>query len=305
MTSQEEKYPLVSIITVNYNALDATLELLASIENITYPKTEVFVVDNASKIDPREEINRQFKSVNVINSNKNLGFAGGNNLGIAKATGEFLLFINNDAVLTPGCIEVLVDTFRKYPKTGIVSPKFHYYYKPGIIEFAGYTDINSITGRNNIIGGDLKDTGQFDELKETPFCHGGCMLVSKEVIEEVGPIPEEYFLYYEEFDWCEKIRNKGYKIYYQPKALVRHKVSETIGKESTLKTYYLTRNRILFMRRNKNILKYFLFIFYFICVALPKNIFAFLLKKKPKHLSVFLWAVAWNFGVKKKMNFNN
>ena len=305
MNNQSTKYPLISIITVNYNALDATIELLSSIQDITYPSVEVIVVDNASKTDPREPIKRQFPNVKVINSEENLGFAGGNNLGIVEARGDFMLFINNDAIVTPGCLEILVNTFKEYPKAGIVSPKFHYYHKPGIIEFAGYTDINSITGRNKIIGGDIPDEGQFNELKEIPFCHGGCMLVSKTVIEEVGNIPEEYFLYYEEFDWCEQVRKSGYKIYYQPKALVKHKVSETIGKESTLKTYYLTRNRILFMRRNKGFLNYTLFLMYFICIAIPKNTIQFIIKKKRKHLSVFVSAVMWNFGIKKKMKFNS
>lgn len=296
--------PLVSIITVNYNAIEATLDLLESLSKITSPIIEIIVVDNASKKNPRGIILDKYPQTKLILSDKNLGFAGGNNLGIKEAKGRFLLFVNNDAVLTEGCIENLLLTFEERPDAGMVSPKFHFYNRPGVVEYAGYSDMNSFTGRNKTIGSGVNDLGQFEKLEETHFGHGGGMMVPKKVIELVGSLPEEYFLYYEEFDWCVKIKNAGFKIYYQPKALIRHKVSVSIGNDSTLKTYYLTRNRILFMKRNKSSLSYAIFVFFLFCVTVPKNTIFYIFQGKLKHLRVFLAGVLWNFGLKKELNFN-
>lgn len=298
------KRPFVSIITINYNAIDATLDLLDSLTMISYPSLEIIVIDNASKESPKDILFKKYPEVKLILSDVNLGFAGGNNLGINAAKGEYLLFINNDAVLTEGCIENLLFTFEERPDAGIVSPKFHFFNYPGIIEYAGYSEMNSFTGRNKTIGSGLKDEGQYEELKETHYCHGGGMMVPKKIVELVGPIPEEYFLYYEEFDWCVKIKKAGFKVYYQPKALVRHKVSISIGKDSTLKTYYLTRNRILFMRRNKSVVAYLIFLLFLFCITVPKNTINFLMKRKFNHLKVFFAGVLWNFGLKKKIKFN-
>ena len=301
---KEDNHPLVSLITINYNAIEATLDLLDSLTRISYPNIEIIVVDNASKVNPKKILLEKHPKITLILSDENLGFAGGNNLGIKAATGEYLLFVNNDAVLTEDCIENLLIAFEERPDAGMVSPKFHFYNRPGIIEYAGYTDMNSFTGRNKTIGSGTKDVGQYEELKETCFSHGGGMMVPRKVIESVGPIPQEYFLYYEEFDWCVKIKRAGFKVYYQPKALIRHKVSVSIGNDSTLKTYYLTRNRILFMKRNKSFVAYTVFLIFLFCVTIPKNTVIYLIKGRSQHLSVFWSAVLWNFGLKKNINFN-
>lgn len=291
--------PLVSIITVNYNETPTTIELLDSIKQNSYSNYEIIVVDNASIENPKQAIVAHHPDVKLILSQTNLGFAGGNNLGIKDSNGEFLLFINNDAVLTDGTIENLVSTFSEKPDAGIVSPKFHFYNKENIIEYAGYTDINAFTGRNKTIGQYEQDKGQYDQLRETHFCHGGGMMVSRKAMDKVGLMPEAYFLYYEELDWCEMFKRAGYKIYIQPKALIRHKVSVSIGQNSTLKTYYLTRNRLLFMRRNKTSGKYFLFLIFVFIFTIPKNQLKYLLRGEFDHAKVFIKAIVWNFGFKK------
>ncbi len=296
----------ISIITVNYNSYKDTIELIQSIlklESNSY-NYEIIVVDNASNYNPEKEIRGISESIKFIRSDINLGFAGGCNLGIKKASGNYLLFINNDAVITGNCLEILLKTFYQNPDAGIVSPKFHFYYQPGIIEYAGYTNINAFTGRNKMIGTNLPDKGQFNDLKETDFCHGGGMMISKKIIDIIGLMCEEYFLYYEEFDWCEKIKNAGYKIYYQPNGLIKHKVSVSTGKDSTLKTYYLTRNRILFMKRNKTVPQYTIFLFFLFFFTVPKNTLKYLFKKQYQHLRVFIAGVLWNFGFKNEIKFN-
>ncbi len=286
--------PLVSIITVNYNNTDVTADLLQSIGYLTYPNVEVIVVDNASKSSPVVTLQKTYPEVKIIMSPKNLGFAGGNNLGIKAARGEYIFLVNNDTVLTPDILEGLVEIFDLYPDAGAVSPKFHYYHSPGTIEFAGYEEVNIFSGKNAMVGCRKKDYGQYDEISVTHYAHGGGMMVPASVIREVGLMPEMYFLYYEEFDWCEQIKRKGYQIYYQPKSLIYHKESMTVGKKSTLKTFYLNRNRILFMRRNVKGLPLLFFTAYFVCCTIPKNVLTFLLHKENDHLKAFWKGLKWN-----------
>ncbi|MEP6684162.1 MAG: glycosyltransferase family 2 protein [Parafilimonas sp.] len=286
--------PLISIITVNYNNVNITADLLRSILRLEYSNIEVIVVDNDSSENPSEELKKIIPSAQIILSEKNLGFAGGNNLGIKAAKGDYLFFVNNDTELSPQIFDGLLEIFEDYPDAGVVSPKFHYFYAPGTIEFAGYNAINAFTGRNSMVGCRTKDEGQYDAIAKTNYAHGGGMMVSRKVIDEVGLMPEVYFLYYEEFDWCEQIKRKGYSIYYQYKSLIYHKESMSVGKKSTLKTFYLNRNRILFMRRNIKGLSFLGFAFYYTFLTLPKNTINYLFKKENDHLKAFWKGLIWN-----------
>lgn len=295
--------PLVTIITINYNTPQDICDLIESLKENDYKNLEIIVVDNASKIEGPALIAERFPDVTIIKSDTNVGFAKGNNLGIEHAKGEYVFFMNSDTVITNGVIQSLVGTFTEYSDIGIVSPKFHIYSEPGTFDYAGCGDINSFTGRSLITGRNEKDSGQFDTPTVTHFCHGGGMMTKKSLIDVFGPIPDQYFLYYEEMEWCENIRNKGYKVFYQPNALVHHKVSSSIGLWSTLKTYYLTRNRILFMKRNKSIIHQFLFFVYLSFISIPKNIISYILKGKIEHLKYFTLAILWNMGYKTTPKF--
>lgn len=303
MTSHPLNQPFVSIITVNWNNAPVTCDMLRSIKQVnTYPNLEVIVVDNASSEDPTEIFLKEYSEAKVIRTKENLGFSGGNNEGLRVAKGDYFFLVNNDTEFTPHLIERLVETFASYPKVGIVCPKFHYYFSKGTIEYAGYSPISIFTGRNFMIGCKEKDEGQYDEVRETNYAHGGGMMVSRKVIEDVGMMPEEFFLYYEEFDWSEQIRKKGFKIYCQPKALIYHKESMTTGKMSPLKTFYLTRNRILFMRRNTPLPSLAVFLLYFTFFTVPKNTLAFIIKKQKDHLRSFWRGIFWHFNSNIKFN---
>lgn len=288
--------PLVSVITVNWNTTAVTCEFLASIQEMNrYENIEVIVVDNASPDDPTAEITRRFPFVKFIRNSKNLGFSGGNNVGIKAASGDYLFIVNNDTEFTPGLLESLLQVFREKPDAGIVCPKFHYYFNKGTIEYAGYRPVNIFTGRNTMIGRGEQDRGQYDQLRKTHYAHGGAMMVSRSVIEKVGLLPEMFFLYYEELDWSVQFRKHGYSIYYQPQALIYHKESMTTGKSSPLKTFYLTRNRILFMRRNAPFAGLGVFFAYFVLFTIPKNSATFLLKRQTDHLRSFWKGIWWHF----------
>lgn len=287
-------YPRVSIITVNYNQTSLTCALLKSLRKVSYPDVEVIVVDNGSVDDPTKVITEDYREVKFMRSEKNLGFAGGNNLGIGTATGKYLLFLNNDTEVDSGFLEPLVHLFETHPEAGAASPKILYYESNEVIQYAGSTCVNPYTGRNKRVGFMEKDLGQHDQLRPTDLAHGAAMMVPRSVIEKVGIMPEFFFLYYEEIDWCERIKKAGYNIYFVPASRVYHKESMSVGKNSTLKTYYMTRNRLLFMRRNTTGLKKVFWVLFFISFSLPKNALTFVLQRDAEHGRAFWKALVWN-----------
>lgn len=287
-------YPTVSIVTINYNQLKLTCELLDSLRKVTYPAVEVIVVDNHSKEDPTSVISAGYPEVNLIVSQENLGFAGGNNLGIKASKGDYLLFLNNDTEVGADFLQPLVALFEANPKAGAASSKILYYNSGETIQYAGSTRIDPFTGRSKRIGWMEKDNGKYNKLQETDLAHGAAMMVPRRVIDEVGMMPEFFFLYYEEVDWCESIKKAGYKIFIVPASKVYHKESMSIGKGSTLKTYYMTRNRLLYMRRNTTGFKKFTWILFFVIFSLPKNALMFTLRRDLQHARAFWKGLAWN-----------
>ncbi len=212
---------------------------------------EVIVVDNASTNDEATEIAQRYPYVTVVRSDRNLGFAGGNNLGIKAAHGKYLFFLNNDTLIhQPSDIQHLINRLESDEKIGMVCPKIRFTWGDKPIQYAGCTPLSPITLRNQSIGFGEEDRGQYDTACPTPYAHGAAMMLKREVIEKAGIMPECYFLYYEELDWSEMIRRAGYEIWYDPACTVFHKESQTTGQASPLKTYYITRNRLIFAQRN-------------------------------------------------------
>ena len=274
----------ISIITINYNGLKDTCEL---IDSITFTDDiEVIVVDNASKEDEATVIANRYPQVKVIRSDKNLGFAGGNNLGIKAAQGKYLFFINNDTILPCKKVDVkckiflqpLIDRLESSPKIGMVCPKIKFAWGNNPIQFAGYTPLSTITMRNKSIGFGEEDKGQYDIAHPTPYVHGAAMLVKREVIERVGLMPECYFLYYEELDWSMMFTRAGYEIWYEPACTIFHKESQSTGQESPLKTYYLTRNRLLFVKRNKHRLDQVISYAYLVLIVATRDIIKYVIQ---------------------------
>ncbi len=293
-------YPLVSIISINYNSLDDTLEFLASLKEITYPSVEVIIVDNASRINPKEKVLASYPDTKVIVSEKNLGFAGGNNLGIAEAKGKYVLFLNNDTLLPPSFLQPLVEFMESTPDAGMASPKVVF---PDIktIQYAGAKRVSAYTGRGERIGLFQTDIGQYDKIYKTDLGHGAALIVPRKVIDEVGPMPELYFLYYEEHEWCEKVKSKGYNMYYVGTSMVVHKESVSVGgEESYTKVYFINRNRLLFMLRNSSGLARLCGVIYFIAVPTMRNLIQYMLKGKFELARAILRGLRWNFSMMTK-----
>lgn len=287
-------FPLISIIIINYNQLQVTCEFLESTKALTYPNYEIILVDNNSLPNPSSAINSLYPNVRLILNTENLGFTGGNNVGIRKARGEYYFIVNNDTEVTPDLLERLLEPFREDASIGVVSPKIRYFTQPDIIQYAGFEEMNFFTGRNSTIGNNEVDKGQYNEGRYTSYAHGAGMMVKREVVEKVGPLPDIFFIYYEELDWSAHIRRAGYQIYYQPAALLYHKESMTTGKDSPFKAYYHNRNRILFMRRNTTRIQFFYFFIFLLFIVIPKKTFEYATKGQLVHLQNFFKALRWN-----------
>ena len=266
----------LSIITINYNGLKDTCAL---IETIPFnDKMEVIVVDNASTNDEVSEIQKRYPYVTIIKSDQNLGFAGGNNLGIKAAKGKYLFLVNNDTIFEDFNVQALIDRLESSDDIGIVCPKIRFTWGCNPIQFTGYTPLSKITVRNQAIGFGEEDKGQYETAHPTPYAHGAAMLIKREAIEKVGLMPECYFLYYEELDWSMMFTRAGYQIWYEPACTIYHKESQATGQNSPLKVYYLTRNRLLFVKRNKKGYAKYITYAYLICMVAPRDIIKYTLK---------------------------
>lgn len=270
----------LSVITVNYNGLRDTCALL---DHLTFDHndTEVIVVDNGSANNEAETIAARYSNVKCVRSERNLGFAGGNNLGIRHAHGKYLFFVNNDTEVSMDDIDRLIKRIDTSEHIGIVCPKIRFFYGDRHIQYAGFTPMSRITCRNRGIGYNEADIGQYDTPRQTAFAHGAAMMVKRNTIDKVGLMPECYFLYYEEMDWSMMMKRNGYQIWYEPSATVYHKESQSTGANSPLKTYYLTRNRLLFIKRNSEHFRLLSYL-YMICFVATRDILKNILCAKLK-----------------------
>lgn len=287
----------VSIITVNFNQPLVTEDLLNSLNRVNnYKALEVIVVDNGSRVNPVPDWQVRYPEIKFIRSEVNIGFAGGNNLGITHAIGDYLFLINNDTEVTASLIGDLVDTMEHNPRIGLLSPKIHYFDQPGMLQYAGYTNMNYYTCRNACIGQFEQDNGQYDNLSGiTGYAHGAAMMISREALEKAGGMAENYFLYYEELDWCERIRRAGYEVHTNLSALIYHKESVSVGKRTALKEFFMNRNRILFIRKNTSTATFTIFCAYFLLTVVPRNLLHYLVNKEYPFIPVFLKAITWHF----------
>ena len=282
----------ISIITINYNGLEDTCAL---IETIPFnEEMEVIVVDNASDNQEGETIALRYPQVKIIKSERNLGFAGGNNLGIQSAKGKYLLLINNDTIIRDFNIQALIDRMESSPDIGIVCPKIRFAWGNNSIQYAGYSRLSRISVRNHAFGFNEEDQDQYDTPHPTPYAHGAAMFIRRDAINKVGLMPECYFLYYEELDWSMMFTRTGYQIWYEPKCTIYHKESKSTGQNSPLRTYYLTRNRLLLVHRNPQEFNKTLAYIYLIGIIAPRDILKHTLTGRFDLLKATLRAL-WHF----------
>ena len=291
----------LSIITVNYNGLKDTCAL---IESIPFNEDmEVIVIDNASKQDEANIIAQRYPRVKTIRTDKNLGFAGGNNVGIKKAQGKYLFLINNDTVFKEFNIEIIINRLESSHNIGMVCPKIRFAWGTNPIQYAGYTPLSKITVRNQAIGFGEEDNGQYNIAHPTPYAHGAAMLINREALNKVGLMPEDYFLYYEEIDWSIMFTKACYEIWYDPACTIYHKESQSTGQDSPLRTYYITRNRLLLVKRNwQGIYKYLAYC-YLMCIVATRDLLKYAVKGKVDHLKAVING-GYDFGMSRYSSIN-
>lgn len=241
--------PLVYIILVNYKGVEHTIECIDSLKKITYSNYKIIVVDNDSGDNSIEILNQYKEDIILIESKENLGFSGGNNLGIKYAIdndADYVLLLNNDTTVKEDFLDELVN--KSKDDIGICIGKILFYYDKNMIWYAG-GEINKYKGGTDTNAFEL-DRGQFDNDKFITFATGCCMLISKEVINRVGLLREDYFLYFEDTDYCSRILKHGFKIRYCYKSVIYHKESVSTVRGSFNNVYYFNRNRLYFIKNN-------------------------------------------------------
>jgi GT2 family glycosyltransferase len=246
--------PKVSIVLLNYNNHHFTIDCLKSLEHVMYPNFEPIVVDNGSKEESINAVKQAFPETILLVTGKNQGFTGGNNVGIRYALehgADYVMLLNNDTVVAPDMFDLMIEVMEKDPSIGVTGPMIYYYDSPEMIwSIGGEIDWNS--GTTRMLGLNEVDKGQYGLTPQpTDFITGCALLVRREVWEKVGLLDDNFFIYYEETEWCVRAGRGGFKLYYVPMAMMWHKISIEARAVSPWVYYYMTRNRLLFLHKSK------------------------------------------------------
>jgi len=241
--------PFVFAITLNWNRRDDTLECLESLTRLTYPNRRLLVVDNGSTDDSPQTIASRFPQVEQILNPANLGFAAGFNIGLRHALdagADFAFIINNDTYVAPDSLEVLVKA-AKPAEVGIVAPVIYYATAPERVWSSG--------GGRSLVTLDLTGNHGREQklttITEREFVSGCAMLIKREVLQRVGLFDEQFFMYYEDSDYCLRTRQAGFKLLVMSRARLWHKVSASSnGSDTPSERYWMGRSSSLFYRKH-------------------------------------------------------
>ncbi len=242
----------VAVVILNWNQEAETRDCLASLRRCAYPAARIIVVDNGSRDGSPERLAAGFPEVDFLRQAVNLGFAEGNNVGIraALAAGAGgIVLLNNDTLVDPGFLEPLVAALERDPAVGIVGPKIYCDPDRDTIWSAGGR-LDWREGRQFHLGAGEPDRGQYDAETDVDYVSACCLLARREVFEQVGLLDPRYFIYFEETAWSVRATARGFRIRYVPASRIWHKVSAAMGVASPNSTYYMTRNRLLFLTEN-------------------------------------------------------
>ena len=247
--------PSVSVVILNWNGCADTLACLRSLSFVAYVELDILVVDNGSIDDSVQQITAIDwpHAVMVIETGRNLGYAGGNNVGMRVALdrgADFVLLLNNDTEVAPNFISELVAAAARAPQAAVVGPCIYYYDRPEVLWFAGAAwDDDALAFQWP--GQGLRDVEAGTLVEQTAYVCGAAMLFRREALDRIGLLDERFFLVYEESDWCFKARRAGYSCLMAPTARIWHKIGASFGSEqSPLRAYFSTRNQLLWGANN-------------------------------------------------------
>jgi GT2 family glycosyltransferase len=245
--------PSVAIVVLNWNGWRDTLPCLESLAGLRYSNTWVIVVDNGSTDESAEVIGREHPQATLLTNGENLGYADGNNVGIKWALNggaNYVMLLNNDTIIAPDAVDLLVEAVEADPEVGVAGPTVYYHEDPERIWSAGGV-VNWQRGSTHMVGLDQVDQGQFGGApRRVDFVTGCAMLVDRATLERAGLLDGRFFMYYEEAEWCLRASKAGAGIVHVPRAKVWHKISAQRQAASPRVHYYMSRNRLLFLRRS-------------------------------------------------------
>jgi GT2 family glycosyltransferase len=244
--------PLLVSVILNTNRRDDTLECLAALQKSTYPRNRTIVLDNASTDGSVEAIRLAHPEVEVVDLDENLGYAGNNNVGIDRALREgadWVVLLNEDTVPDPECLRHMVAVGAADPGVGVIGPLVFHFDSPKIVQSAG--GILNRHWKATHIGQNERDNGSFAEPRDVDWISGCCIMVRREVFEDVGPLDERFFYYWEETELCIRARRRGWRIVHVPAAQLWHKGVQVDYQPAPSVTYYATRNRLLTLSKHR------------------------------------------------------
>lgn len=253
--------PFVAVVVLNWNRCDDTIQCVESVQRFRYPRFTVVVVDNGSTDGSPDVLAQRFPGIEVIKTGSNLGYAGGNNVGISWALrrgADYVLILNNDTIVTPEALTELMRVAGKDPTIGVVGPKVLCEPDRHLIYSCGESQSLWFNRRRIATGLPDRETGK--EPRDVDYVVGCALLVSREFIERVGLLDEVFFAYYDEVDWCFRGRRLGYRVVCVPSAVVYHKGEGSSGKGlNPITAYYRTRNWVYFMRKHASVYHWLVF----------------------------------------------
>ncbi len=243
----------VFVVILNWNGWQDTIECVESCLNLNYSNYKIVIVDNGSTDNSLTILLAKFPQLDLLQSGGNLGFSGGNNVGIrhALANGaDYIWLLNNDTIVDDDALSALVRVADSDRRIGIVGSKLYYYDEPEKIAFAGGFWKNTPLYPVHR-GVDELDHGQYDAVEDVDFITGCSLLIKSAVINDIGEMHADFFLYWEDIDWNASAAEHGWRIVFVPNSRVWHKVSASTNSQPGIKTYYSVRNRLLFLQRHR------------------------------------------------------
>ena len=253
----------VSIVIPHWNNVDVLSECLESISNTNFENFETIVVDNASTDNSVASVRSNYPNVKLIENDKNYGYAGGCNIGAEAASGDFLIFLNNDTVQEKDWISNLIKTINSDDKIAAVQPKILNYYDRNVFDYAGgsggHMDIYCFPfARGRIFSFQENDEGQYNNKEKCFWSSGTCFMVRRELFQKAGGFDESFFAHMEEIDMCWRLYAMGFEVWVEPDSVVYHKNALTLPMYSHKKYYLNHRNSLLMLLGNYSIKNIFL-----------------------------------------------
>lgn len=246
------KSPKVYIVVLNYNSFEDTKECIRSLDKIYYKNYNIVIVDNCSSDGSYEKLINIFSDYTIIRTDKNLGYAYGNNAGIKFGLdngADYICILNSDVIVEKDFLDKLVSKIEENDKIGIAGSCICDYHEKDIVQSMGANiNLYFAAARRKFKGENYFSIDSSDV--DADYVEGACLLIKRDVFKSIGFIPENYFLFFEETEFCLKARKAGYKVMCIYASRVYHKGSSTISKFSNLSYSYLNRNRVIFVRRN-------------------------------------------------------